>query len=172
MTRAAVVLGIGLGGFFDGIVLHQLLQWHHMLSSAVSPATVAGLELNTLADGVFHSATWVITVVGVWMLVRSIGDGPAGVVTGAVRNQLVLGGAIAGWGGFNLVEGLVNHFLLRLHHVRPGPDEVLYDLAFLLWGVLFIGIGWWLVRTASSRATENVAPAVRLQRPPARTRRT
>jgi uncharacterized membrane protein len=27
-----LLLGIGLGGFFDGIVLHQILQWHHMLS--------------------------------------------------------------------------------------------------------------------------------------------
>jgi uncharacterized membrane protein len=29
-----VWLGIGLGGFVDGIVLHQILQWHHMLTSA------------------------------------------------------------------------------------------------------------------------------------------
>ncbi|MCK1539441.1 DUF2243 domain-containing protein, partial [Bradyrhizobium sp. 176] len=29
---AGVLLGLGLGGFFDGIVFHQLLQWHHMLS--------------------------------------------------------------------------------------------------------------------------------------------
>jgi uncharacterized membrane protein len=32
----SVLLGLGLGGFFDGIVLHQILQWHHMLS-AVKP---------------------------------------------------------------------------------------------------------------------------------------
>ena len=30
---AGFLLGLGLGGFFDGIVLHQLLQWHHMASS-------------------------------------------------------------------------------------------------------------------------------------------
>ncbi|TIP73091.1 MAG: DUF2243 domain-containing protein, partial [Mesorhizobium sp.] len=29
-TSAGILLGLGLGGFFDGIVLHQLLQWHHM----------------------------------------------------------------------------------------------------------------------------------------------
>ncbi len=27
-----LLLGIGLGGFVDGIVLHQILQWHHMLT--------------------------------------------------------------------------------------------------------------------------------------------
>jgi uncharacterized membrane protein len=29
-----VWLGIGLGGFVDGIVLHQILQWHHMSTAA------------------------------------------------------------------------------------------------------------------------------------------
>src|SRR4051794_35429080 len=27
------ILGVGLGGFVDGILLHQILQWHHMLTS-------------------------------------------------------------------------------------------------------------------------------------------
>ena len=50
---SCVLLGVGLGGFVDGIVLHQILQWHHMLTATVDhPAeTVAGLEANTLADG-------------------------------------------------------------------------------------------------------------------------
>jgi uncharacterized membrane protein len=52
-----LLLGIGLGGFIDGILLHQVLQWHHMLSDeGCCPATsVAGLEDNTVADGFF---TW------------------------------------------------------------------------------------------------------------------
>lgn len=51
------VMGLGLGGFIDGIVLHQILQWHHMLTSTEShpSTTVAGLEANTLADGF---STW------------------------------------------------------------------------------------------------------------------
>lgn len=31
-NRGGFLLGIGFGGFVDGIVLHQLLQWHHMLT--------------------------------------------------------------------------------------------------------------------------------------------
>jgi uncharacterized membrane protein len=65
MNRRAIILpdillGIGLGGFVDGIVLHQLLQWHHMLTSHGDyPATtVAGLEVNTIGDGLFHASTW------------------------------------------------------------------------------------------------------------------
>ena len=61
-----ILLGIGLGGFVDGIVLHQVLQWHHMLSGEGSypTTTVAGLETNTLWDGLFHAATWVAVAVG------------------------------------------------------------------------------------------------------------
>jgi uncharacterized membrane protein len=64
-SRAAgLMYGIGLGGFVDGIVLHQLLQWHHMVSdvSQYTVTTVAGLEVNTLADGFFHVATWLFVV--------------------------------------------------------------------------------------------------------------
>lgn len=28
----AAVLGFALSGFFDGVLLHQILQWHHLLS--------------------------------------------------------------------------------------------------------------------------------------------
>ena len=59
MDRRLVIgglcLGLGLGGFVDGIVLHQLLQWHHMVSEQRDPLTVAGLEANTVADGAFHA---------------------------------------------------------------------------------------------------------------------
>ena len=64
-----VLLGLGLGGFFDGIVLHQILQWHHMVTSAGYPAnTVGNLELNTLLDGLFHTSTYVMTAVGLGLL--------------------------------------------------------------------------------------------------------
>ena len=55
-------------------------------------------------------------------------------------------GLLIGWGGFNLVEGLVDHHLLGLHHVRPGPDQLAYDLGFLAWGLLMLVAGWTLLR--------------------------
>ncbi len=56
-----MLLGVGLGGFCDGIVLHQILQWHHILTSAGYPAnTVGNLELNTVWDGLFHTSTYMI----------------------------------------------------------------------------------------------------------------
>jgi len=62
--------------------------------------------------------------------------------------RTLIGGALAGWGLFNVVEGIVDHHLLNLHHVRPGPDELAYDLAFLAWGALMLLAGVVLVRAS------------------------
>ncbi len=141
LVAAGVLLGIGLGGFFDGIVLHQILQWHHLVSTPTPPDTLENLQHNTFWDGVFHAATWVVTVVGVFVLMASSG---ARSQRGGTRT--LVGAMLAGWGGFNLVEGLIDHQILGLHHVRPGPDELLYDVGFLLWGAAMLGIGTVLVR--------------------------
>ena len=62
---SGLLYGLGFGGFIDGIVLHQILQWHHMVSDVRLPTTtVAGLEVNTLADGFFHAATWFFVLAG------------------------------------------------------------------------------------------------------------
>jgi uncharacterized membrane protein len=130
-----VLLGIGLGGFFDGIVLHQILQWHHMLSAHTPPDSLANLELNTLADGLFHASTWVITSIGVVLLWSAMRDGAP------LSRQHLIGGLFAGWGGFNVVEGVIDHQILGIHHVRPGPDEFIYDIGFLVWGAVMLAIG-------------------------------
>jgi uncharacterized membrane protein len=70
-VSAGILFGLGLGGFFDGIVLHQILQWHHMLTSAGYPAdSVENLQINTLWDGLFHASTYIFTAVGLWVLWR------------------------------------------------------------------------------------------------------
>ena len=68
-----LLLGLGLGGFVDGIVLHQVLQWHHMLTATdrYPSSTIAGLEANTLADGLFHAATWVLVFIGMWLAIKA-----------------------------------------------------------------------------------------------------
>jgi uncharacterized membrane protein len=135
---------MGMGGFVDGIVLHQLLQWHHMLSHTGSgdTKTVPGLELNTLADGMFHSAMWVLVAVAAVLAVRARQQGRLS-SSWSFHAGLVL----AGWGVFNIVEGLVNHQLLQIHHVRDdlgGP--LAWDLGFLAVSVLLLVGGWFLYR--------------------------
>ncbi|WP_205472362.1 DUF2243 domain-containing protein [Nocardioides sp. SYSU D00038] len=137
-SRAAgLMYGIGLGGFVDGIVLHQLLQWHHLLSSEESTTTVAGLEVNILADGFFHVLTWLFVVGASLVTLAQWRQGRLAPSWG-----FHLGGVLVGWGGFNLVEGLVDHQLLGIHHVRDdlgGP--LAWDLGFLALGVLLVVVG-------------------------------
>ena len=149
---AAILLGLGLGGFFDGIVLHQILQWHHMVSTPAPPNTLENLELNTLGDGIFHAATWLLTLTGVFVLMTSNG---ARHQEGGTRT--LIGGMLVGWGSFNVVEGLVDHHLLGLHHVRPGPDELIYDVGFLIWGGIMLLVGVALIRRARHSAPSRPA---------------
>ena len=141
-----ILLGIGLGGFVDGIVLHQILQWHHMLTSEGSypDTTIGGLEDNTLADGLFHAFTWVIVVFGLWILWRSTSDW-----RWAASGRALVGWMLVGWGAFNLVEGVIDHQMLGLHHVREGAGhQTAYDLGFLALGALLIMVGLLLARSA------------------------
>lgn len=138
-------MGVGLGGFVDGIVLHQILQWHHLLSDADAPLdTVAGLERNTFADGLFHAATWLAVVAGVLAAVHAWQQRRL-----APRWRTHLGLLLAGWGGFNLVEGVVDHHLLTVHHVRDDvSNQLAWDLGFLAFGVVLVAAGLVLARDA------------------------
>jgi uncharacterized membrane protein len=150
-TSAGILFGLGLGGFFDGIVLHQILQWHHMLSSAGHPAdTVAGLKLNILWDGLFHAGTYIFVVLGLIGLWRA-----------AHRQhlwwsgQLLLGTLLMGFGIFNLVEGVVNHQILGLHHVNetvPQEQWIVWDLGFLASGAVMLVGGWALWRAGHKKS--------------------
>jgi uncharacterized membrane protein len=141
---AGWLLGIGLGGFVDGIVLHQILQWHHLLTSEGShPAsTVAGLETNTLWDGIFHASTWLAVAAGLYLLWRDTQRGETW------SGRRLAGLMLAGWGAFNLVEGIVDHHILTLHHVKTGDAQLAFDLGFLALGAALLIGGLALARRA------------------------
>jgi len=137
-----LLMGIGFGGFVDGIVLHQLFQWHHMISHKETTSTVAGLELNTVADGLFHASTWVFVLAGSIVMLRSWRQGQI-----SPNLPFHTGLLLTGWGLFNVVEGIVDHHVLQVHHVRDdlgGP--VIWDLGFLAFGIALIVAGWSLHR--------------------------
>jgi uncharacterized membrane protein len=134
----------------DGILLHQILQWHHMVSSTGRfPTTdLQGLKDNTLADGLFHAGTWIATALGVFLLWRASRRGAVD-----WDNRSLLGWTLAGWGLFNLVEGIVDHHVLQIHHVRQGvPHYEVYDAAFLLIGGALVIGGTILGRTGRRRS--------------------
>jgi uncharacterized membrane protein len=139
-----IVLGLGLGGFVDGILLHQILQWHHLLTSTGDhPATtVAGLETNTLWDGLFHAFTWLAALTGLFLLWSAMREG---LRASAWR---LVGLILAGWGAFNLVEGIVDHHILTIHHVKAGENQLAYDLGFLALGAALLLAGILMARRA------------------------
>ncbi|MFF5172926.1 DUF2243 domain-containing protein [Micromonospora sp. NPDC000089] len=151
----AVILGVGLGGFVDGIVLHQVLQWHHMLSSTGSDHigvkaypvdTVPGLRMNTLWDGLFHVVTWVAVLAGLALLYARVTRSRGRLW----RSPALWGWALVGWGLFNLVEGVVDHHLLGIHHVRGGPHQTAWDVGFLVLGAALVAAGWGVQRRAGT----------------------
>ena len=52
LIAAGMLLGVGLGGFGDGIALHQLLQIHSMLSAIVPPNMLMGWGLFNIVEGI------------------------------------------------------------------------------------------------------------------------
>jgi uncharacterized membrane protein len=141
---AGILIGLGLGGFFDGIVLHQMLQWHHMLSNWYPINSLPNLELNTRWDGYFHSATYVFVVAGIFVLWRHTQLGHS-----CWSSKLLGGTLFIGWGLFNLVEGLIDHELLGVHHVNElvaREDWVYWDIGFLAWGAAMFTGGWQLFK--------------------------
>ena len=157
LRRPGILLGIGLGGLADGIVLHQILQWHHLLSATGDHpvSTVSGLETNTLWDGLFHAATWVAVAAGIYLLWRRTTDWRR-----ALGGRALLGWTLVGWGLFNLVEGIVDHHVLGIHHVRERGNERAWDLAFLAFGAVLLGGGWLLTRADERRLRRSPAAGV------------
>ena len=145
-----VVLGLGLGGFVDGIVLHQLAQWHNMGSAVLPPTTMDAMRQNMVWDGWFHVATLVLTTLGLFLLLRDARRGAPLPTMAGFTGLLFIG-----WGTFNLVEGLIDHHLLEIHHVRDMPAHVpAYDWLFLGFGGLaLIAVGWLLVRLDPAPST-------------------
>jgi uncharacterized membrane protein len=142
LLAAGLLIGAGMGGFVDGIVLHQILQWHNLLSSKLPPDNLVAAKVNMYWDGIFHAAVWVLTAVGLRLL-WAVGRRPEVPWSGRTFS----GALLLGWGLFNVLEGLIDHELLGLHHVYEyTPNKLPADLGFLAFGLLLLLAGGLLVR--------------------------
>jgi uncharacterized membrane protein len=148
IISSGILLGTGLGGFVDGIVLHQILQWHNMLSSVRPPTDLVAMKYNMLWDGLFHALTWLVTVAGLWRLwlAGKRVDVPWSTST-------LVGSMFLGWGLFNAIEGVIDHQILGLHHVHPGENELAWDLGFIASGVLMAVLGWRAIKAGRADST-------------------
>ncbi|ACI99139.1 DUF2243 domain-containing protein [Rhodospirillum centenum] len=132
LIRAGGLLGFALGGFFDGILLHQILQWHHLLS-ALEGAAFADLRVQVLADGLFHAAMYVIAGVGLWLLWRQRAR-----FSRPGADRVLAGAALVGFGVWHLTDAVLFHWTLGFHRIRMDTASPLaWDL---LWFVVF-GLG-------------------------------
>ena len=157
-TVAGIFLGLGMGGFFDGIILHQVLQWHHMFTSAGYPAdNLQNLEFNVMWDGFFHISTYIFTLTGMTILWRR-----ASQPHDPWSWKMLVGAMLTGFGIFNVVEGIIDHQILGIHHVNemvPPEQWIYWDLGFLVWGVLMLVGGWLLLQAGKRETTHQSVPA-------------
>ncbi|WP_140987069.1 DUF2243 domain-containing protein [Asticcacaulis tiandongensis] len=121
---AGTLLGVALGGFFDGILLHQILQWHHLLSGL--EAAGADLSRMILYDGLFHALMYVLMLAGLVMLWRQRPHLDNG---SRVR---VLSAVLFGFGLWHVLDAVLSHWILGLHRIHPESDNPLFWDLF--WG--------------------------------------
>lgn len=135
-------LGIALGGFFDGILLHQVLQWHHLLS-AVTVGPFGDLRWQIMADGLFHG---VMYLVGLWGALR-LYRGRASVAAPGAGRQLAAWLAI-GFGVWHVVDAVLSHWVTGLHRIRMDvPNPLAWDIAWMVvFGIVPILVGYVLRR--------------------------
>lgn len=148
IISAGILLGAGLGGFFDGILLHQVLQWHNMLSSVHPPTDLVAMKYNMVWDGLFHAFTWTMVALGLWRLWAA---GQRSDVAWSTRT--LVGSFFVGWGLFNFIEGLIDHQVFGIHHVHPGDGQLAWDLAFLALGLVGVVAGWGAIRAGRADST-------------------
>jgi uncharacterized membrane protein len=130
-----MLLGVALAGFFDGILLHQILQWHHLLSLVRG---MADLRVQVLWDGYFHGLMYVLAaaaLVGLWRR-RQRGD-----------PRRMLAAVLLGFGAWQVVDAALFHWLLGIHRIRvDSEDPLAWDLGWLAaFGLVPLLIGFWLM---------------------------
>lgn len=137
LLQATALIGIGLMAAVDEIIFHQLLAWHHFYDRSTS-------DIALLSDGLLHAAELVAVVAGFFMW-ADLRD------RNIAAPRLAWGGFLAGAGGFQIFDGLVDHKVLRVHQVRYGVELFPYDLAWNATGIVLLILGVILIRQAPSR---------------------
>jgi uncharacterized membrane protein len=137
IIRSGLLLGFALGGFFDGVLLHQILQWHHLLS------LVDGVRDQILFDGLFHGAMYLVALAGGVLLVRR----RASLVQPQAGARL-LGAALIGFGAWHVTDTVLSHWLLGIHRIRiASPDPLFWDLLWLaVFGLAPLALGFGMRR--------------------------
>lgn len=143
LIAAGLLIGAGMGGFLDGIVFHQILQFHNMLSAQIPPDTLVNAKINMFWDGLFHAAVWLMTATGIFMFWK------ASRRTDVIwSGRIFFGSLLTGFGLFNFIEGIIDHQILGIHHVYEyAENKMVFDVAFLVSGIVLLFVGGWLIKS-------------------------
>ncbi len=135
-------LGLAIGGFFDGIFLHQILQWHHLLSGIESRAD--DLRFQVMADGLFHLAMYVLLLCGLGLLWRPRRNSDIS----PLPTANAIASTFMGFGAWHLIDALLSHWLLDLHRIKmDSPNPLFWDLLWLaVFGIGPLLLGWQLLK--------------------------
>ncbi len=133
-------LGLALGGFFDGILLHQILEWHHLLSNVDA---ARDMRTQLLADGLFHALMYVVAVIALHQLWKR-----RTAMAGQGQGFALGGWALLGFGTWHVIDAVVSHWITGIHRIRmDSPQPLLWDLIwFVFFGLAPMLLGWWLLR--------------------------
>ena len=74
--------------------------------------------------------------------------------------KLLPGAMLVGFGAFNLVEGIIDHQILGIHHVNetvPREQWIYWDLGFLAWGAAMVVFGWYLLKRGQEETRRRTA---------------
>lgn len=131
---SGLLFGIGLAGFIDEVIFHQLLHWHHFYDRST---TAAGL----VSDGLFHAFSWFATVGGLFMLADLQR-------LNSLWKRRWWGGVLTGAGFFNLYDGIIHHKVMRVHQIRYVDNLLLYDLVWNALAAAVLIAGFILLKRA------------------------
>jgi uncharacterized membrane protein len=147
VVRAGFLLGFAMGGFFDGILLHQVLQWHHLLSLVDSPL-VQDIRVQILADGLFHLLMYLVAAAGMILLWRARRE-----LAGRDEDGRLFAGVLFGFGAWHVTDAVAFHWVLQIHHVRvDSAHPLLWDLGWVaVFGIAFLIAGWKMRRSTGGR---------------------
>lgn len=152
-----LMLGVGIAGFIDEAVFHQLLQWHTFYWGTTEHGRI-------LSDGLFHIGSTLLLLWGAARLWRDRAT------PDRRRSTAILAGILIGAGGFNAYDGVVQHLILHLHlvneHVCPQPladnsiatcpRDVPYEIIWIAVGLAVTAAGFLTWRRAA-RASPQTA---------------
>ncbi|CAH1222921.1 hypothetical protein PAECIP111891_05411 [Paenibacillus allorhizoplanae] len=137
---SGILFGLGLVGFIDETVFHQLLHWHHFYDKSTT-------QIGLISDGLFHAFSWFVTVGSLFMFADL-----------RRRKALYLkrwvGGILLGAGFFQLYDGTIQHKIMRLHQIRYVPDVIIYDTTWNISAIIMLFVG--IMLTLHSRTNAPV----------------